>query len=115
MRTLHQANLDESGRTALRTAADAIHRSCPWVSRVVLFGSYARGEAWVDSDMDLLVLTSRPVSRAERHAITGALSPLGRNLGVMFSTLVADEESWSRGVYRVLPIHAEIERDGVAA
>jgi predicted nucleotidyltransferase len=82
---------------------------------VVLFGSRARGEAAPDSDMDVLVLTARPVTREERHRVTGALSPLGREIGVMFSTLVVDEESWSRGMHRVLPIHAEIERDGVAA
>jgi predicted nucleotidyltransferase len=38
--------------------------------RVILFGSYAEGQATADSDLDLLVVTERPVSRKERLART---------------------------------------------
>jgi len=34
--------------------------------RVILFGSYAERRATTDSDLDLLVVTERPVSRKER-------------------------------------------------
>lgn len=34
--------------------------------RVILFGSYVEGRATADSDLDLLVVTERPVSRKER-------------------------------------------------
>ena len=34
--------------------------------RVILFGSYAERRPTVDSDLDLLVVTKRPVSREER-------------------------------------------------
>jgi predicted nucleotidyltransferase len=36
--------------------------------RVVLFGSYARGEATEDSDVDLLVVMERPGPRGKRSA-----------------------------------------------
>jgi len=36
--------------------------------RVILFGSYAEGRATADSDLDLLVVTERPLSREERLA-----------------------------------------------
>lgn len=38
--------------------------------RVILFGSYAEGRATADSDLDLLVVTERPVSRKECLART---------------------------------------------
>jgi predicted nucleotidyltransferase len=38
--------------------------------RVILFGSYAEGQATADSDLDLPVVTERPVSRKERLART---------------------------------------------
>jgi predicted nucleotidyltransferase len=38
--------------------------------RVILFGSYAERQATADSDLDLLVVTERPVSRKERLART---------------------------------------------
>ena len=34
--------------------------------RVILFGSYAERRATVESDLDLLVVTTRPLSRKER-------------------------------------------------
>ena len=36
--------------------------------RVVLFGSYARGEATENSDVDLLVVTEKPAPRGKRSA-----------------------------------------------
>jgi predicted nucleotidyltransferase len=38
--------------------------------RVILFGSYAEGRATADSDLDLLVVTDRSVSRKECLART---------------------------------------------
>jgi hypothetical protein len=55
--------------------------------RVILFGSYAEARATADSDVDLLVVTRRPVSYQERLAHTQAIdfrragqaAPLGRS------------------------------------
>jgi predicted nucleotidyltransferase len=41
--------------------------------RVILFGSYAEGRATADSDLDLLVITERPLSRQDRLAKTQGL------------------------------------------
>ena len=61
------------------------------------------------------MLSARPVTRADRHDVTRLLSPLGRELGVMFGTIVASEADWERGVLGAMPFRATIERDGVAA
>lgn len=115
MKRLHEANLSEPDRAAVVAAAGLLRRLFPFVRGVALFGSRARSGAAADSDLDLLVVTDRAISRTERHTITGALSELGREIGAVFSSLVVDEESWSRGAYRVLPIYREIEREGIAA
>ena len=41
--------------------------------QVILFGSYAEGRATTDSDLDLLVVTERPVSLKERLSRTKGL------------------------------------------
>ena len=41
--------------------------------RAILFGSYAEGRATADSDLDLLVITERSLSREERLARTQGL------------------------------------------
>lgn len=44
------------------------------LSRVYLFGSYARGTARKDSDMDLLVETARPFGEFEEEKVRRALT-----------------------------------------
>ena len=44
------------GQDAIRSAVDAAARSFPAIKQVVLVGSYARGEAGAESDIDLRIL-----------------------------------------------------------
>ncbi|MBI4574447.1 MAG: nucleotidyltransferase domain-containing protein [candidate division NC10 bacterium] len=81
---------------------------------MVLFGSAARGEADEESDLDLLILTKKPVTRPTRHQITDLIFDVNLRYGTNFSSLVVDRDNWERGVVSVLPIHEEILRDGVA-
>jgi predicted nucleotidyltransferase len=85
------------------------------VVRVLLFGSKASGRDHPESDIDLLVLTSRRLSWRERDAITDALFDVEMEFEVVLSTLVLSEEEWEHGPYKILPIHDEVERHGVAA
>jgi predicted nucleotidyltransferase len=114
MRTLADIPLPENERRAIEAAArllrDAFH-----AERVVLFGSKARAAGDEESDIDLLVLTSRKLHWREADGITVALYDLELAYDVVFSTLIVPSQEWTAGVYRVLPIHDEITRDGVAA
>lgn len=61
------------------------------VQRVILFGSYARGTAREDSDLDFLVIETGLVSRrAEMVRLRASLRPLGVPVDVM----VADAEQF---------------------
>ena len=40
------------------------------IEAVILYGSVARGEADEESDLDLLIVTARPLMRPARHEIT---------------------------------------------
>lgn len=61
------------------------------VQRVILFGSYARGTAREDSDLDFLVIESGLVSRrAEMVRLRASLRPLGVPVDVM----VADAQQF---------------------
>jgi predicted nucleotidyltransferase len=112
MRTLDQINLDPTTRRAITEAA-AILRSRLRVTGVVLFGSRARGDATPESDIDLLVLTARPLTSREQASIVETLYPLQSSFGVLFSTIEVPESEWTRGVYQAMPLRREIDRDGV--
>jgi len=79
----------------------------------MLYGSTARGQADKESDGDLLIVTSQPLSRFKRHEITNIVFDVNLCYDTNFSTLVVDRESWEIGMFSVLPVHDEIMQDGI--
>lgn len=64
-------------------------------SRVILFGSYARGEAGEDSDVDLLVVEPRVENRgAEMVRLRRAIGRVGTGVDVL---VYSEEEVARRG------------------
>lgn len=114
MRTLDEANLKIADRRAVEEASRLLRAALP-VERIVLYGSKARGEDDAESDIDLLVLTSRPLTQQEDRAVIALLQPVQHRHDVMLSTLRVPLEEWEHGLYQVMPIRVEVDRDGVAA
>ncbi len=114
MKTLTDISLKANDRKAIEVAKDLLVKKYP-VELIVLYGSKARGTDDAESDIDLLVLTTRELTWRERNAITDALYDIQLAHSVVISTLVVSQREWSEGRYSVLPIHDEIERYGVAA
>lgn len=114
MKTLADIQLSTKDREAIKAAADLLRSRFP-VTQVVLFGSKARGTDDPESDIDLLVITSRLLSWRERDSITDALFDLELSHDVVISTLVVFQDDWENGPWQVVPIRSDIERDGAAA
>lgn len=85
----------------------------PRVAEVRLFGSYARGDATADSDVDCLVLLDH-VGQDDDRVITSLAADLTWQIaGVVVSPLimsVAEFEAW-KALERRTPL--EIEREGI--
>ena len=111
MKTLESANLARKERTSVLEATQALKPGLP-VTRVILFGSKARGTGEPDSDIDLLVLTSCPVSGKVRTAISDRLAGINLQNDVSLTSLVVSEQEWSSGLIHYTLIHDEVERDG---
>lgn len=112
MKTLSELPVADKEKAAIEEAKRLLMERFP-VVQVILFGSKARGDDDDESDIDLLVLTSSPVHWRERHAMTDALYPLQVTHGVIYSIFVVPADEWAHGLHAVLPIHDEIDRDGV--
>jgi predicted nucleotidyltransferase len=112
MKTVAELRLRSRDRAALDAAVRVLRERFP-VERIVLFGSKARGDDDSESDIDLLVLTSRPLSHPEKSDIVDALYPLELEHEVMISPLIIPLEEWQSGLTSFLPIHREVAEQGI--
>lgn len=69
--------VEQISKTLIREAAQRLGEAARQPARVILFGSYARGETDPDSDLDFLVVQRKGFShRREIVRLQDALSPL---------------------------------------
>ena len=82
--------------------------------RVTLFGSYARGEAHEDSDVDVLVILTH-ATHAERARAIDVGGLLGFEFNLAVAPVVMTAAEWDELVRRERLLVREIARDGVEA
>jgi predicted nucleotidyltransferase len=83
------------------------------VSKIILFGSKARGEAEEYSDVDLLVLTKKAKTKEDREKLSDISADINVDYGVAMSCLYYNELDWERG-HNINPLlKANIEKDGI--
>lgn len=82
-------------------------------ARVILYGSRAREDNRPDADYDLLILLPDAASEADKQAIDEGLYALELETGAVVSTLVFPQGIWSTPLYRAMPLHEAVDREGV--
>lgn len=113
MKRLEDVKLASNERVALAEIRRRLFDELS-IEQIILFGSVARGEADEESDIDLLVVTTEPMTLNERHEkITDTITEVNLQYDTNFSTRVVDKHAWEEGVFRVLPIKREVLVDGI--
>lgn len=97
---------------AIKTASKIIKSSFP-VRDVILFGSKARGDDDLESDIDVLVLTTSAVTYCLRRDIVDSLFEIEQQFDVALSPLIVSVEDWEGGLLSVRPIYEAVREDGV--
>ena len=84
-------------------------------ARIILYGSRARGDAGAESDWDLLVLVDGPVDHARASVVRHRLLEvsLEQEDCPVLSAIVRGKSEWDSPLYRAMPFHANVEREGV--
>ena len=82
-------------------------------ARVMLYGSRARGDAREDSDYDLVVLVDQEPDMELERAIVDRLVPLEVRTGQVLTVLVYSRSQWDSALYRAMPFHRNVTREGV--
>ena len=111
MKSFESVSLMKNESDAIKAAIKMLKSEFS-VSKVILFGSKARGDHDEHSDIDLLVVASRLLHWKEEKAIVGALFDIGMEYDVIFSPLFTFSDEWERGIFTEFPVCREISHDG---
>ncbi|MBM4045109.1 MAG: nucleotidyltransferase domain-containing protein [Planctomycetes bacterium] len=113
MRTLQRVRaVCAKDKKLLQECKGIIQRLLPGAT-VLLYGSVARGRQGPESDYDVLVLTENLLSTREEEEVGDALFDLELEHEVVISLLFFTKEQWGTSLYRAMPLHREVERDGI--
>jgi predicted nucleotidyltransferase len=99
-------------RTLLLECKRLIQQSLP-DAIVLLYGSVARGTAGPESDYDLAVLTGSRLTTTDEDRIRDALYDLELEHEVVISVLFFNRAQWDTPLHQAMPLHREVEREGV--
>lgn len=80
---------------------------------IILYGSHARGDADPVSDYDMLILIDGEVSPHLEEKIGDALYAIELERGVVIPAIVFNRDDWNQPHFRTLPLHENIDREGV--
>ncbi|MBL7179225.1 MAG: nucleotidyltransferase domain-containing protein [Desulfobacterales bacterium] len=111
MKSFESASLMKNESEAIEAAIRMLKSEFS-VSKVILFGSKARGDHDEHSDIDLLVVASKLLHWKEEKAIVGALFDIGMKYDVIFSPLFTSVDEWENGIFTKFSVYQEISRDG---
>jgi predicted nucleotidyltransferase len=79
-----------------------------------LFGSIARGDYDDYSDIDILVLLPFEPNNSIEEQIFDLAYDVGLEYNVIFGIIVYSSTFWNSGIASVMPIHENIEREGIS-
>lgn len=84
------------------------------LDRVVLYGSYARGDNSEDSDVDILVLTRISAAETKKYnrELNKIFSRVGLENDILLSMFLLDKDAYLYWL-PAMPFYQNIEKDGV--
>jgi uncharacterized protein len=104
--------LSEPVRLLLLRCVEALRRDYPG-TRIVLYGSQARGEATPESDVDMLILLDSDVSSQERVQIHDRLYEIGLDSDMVISAVITSVLHWERPISRATPLYQAVQSEGI--
>lgn len=82
-------------------------------AEIYLFGSRVRQNFHKDSDWDFLILVDGVVDTARTDRIRHQLYEIEWETGEVLSSIVRSRQEWNSPKYRFVPLHENIEREGI--
>ena len=80
------------------------------LNRMILYGSWARGEATEGSDIDLLIALKGRVNTLEKSRITDVICDIQLENGIDISTILVSENQYKKNN---MPVYLNIRNEGI--
>lgn len=80
---------------------------------IILFGSKAKGESHIYSDIDLLLLTTQKVDCRLREKISRLLYDFELEYDINIDPLIISKFDWESDHYRNHPLHEGVNKEGI--
>ena len=108
----HWQSINSKVKAVLHRCKECVRLIDP-TADVILYGSQARGDANDESDFDILVLTNNRADLAFEDRIRDLLYPIELESGYALSLLVCRKSHWESPLYKAMPLHLNIEKEGI--
>jgi len=82
-------------------------------AEIILYGSRARNDFREYSDWDFLVLVDGEVDTARVDRVRHLLFDIELDTGEVISSIVKNRQMWNSPEYSVVPLHRNVEREGI--
>ncbi len=112
MKTLEQLNLKENERKALQEFKESLLERFS-DAEIILYGSKTRGDNKEFSDIDLLILLESDVDTKLEEEIIGLAYDIELEYDVVFGLLIELKTFWNSDLANAMPIHWNIDREGI--
>ena len=97
-------------RAIVSAIKEAIHR-LPMNLEARLYGSEARGDARIDSDIDVLILVDKPVvDKTDEERVFACLYPIELSSGIAINPVIMPRNLWGA---RITPFYINVENEGI--
>lgn len=83
------------------------------LAEVILYGSRARNDFRDYSDWDFLILVDGAVDTARTDRIRRVLFEIELETDQIISSIVRSRQEWNSPRYSVVPLHKNVEREGI--
>ena len=82
-------------------------------AKVILFGSYARGDYNEESDVDLLILLDKAqITYDDEKRVSRPLFMLEIGMGISISPMIYSKDFWENK-HKVTPFYENVNREGL--